>query len=867
MKKEMDKIYNPKDVEENIYKEWEEKGYFKAEVNSHKKPFTIVMPPPNITGKLHMGHALDETMQDILIRFKRMQGFEALWVPGTDHASIATEAKVVEQLKKEGLSKEEIGREKFLERTWQWKKEYGGNIVNQLRKLGASCDWSRERFTMDEGCSRAVREFFVKLYEKGLIYRGEKIINWCPNCKTSISDSEVNFKEMDGNFWHINYKLVDSLDHVTVATTRPETMFGDVALAVNPKDPRYSHLIGKKVIVPVVEREIPIIADDYVDIEVGTGVLKITPAHDPNDFEVGQRHNLPIINVMDENGKMNENAILFKGLDRYEARNQLVGLLRKGGYLEKTESIHHNVGTCYRCSTTVEPRVSTQWFVKMDELAKPAIDCVKNNKTKFVPERFSKIYFHWMENIKDWCISRQLWWGHRIPVWYCKKCGKMTVSKDTPDVCRHCGSNEIYQDNDTLDTWFSSGLWPFSVLGWPEKTPELDYFYPTNVLVTGYDIIFFWVAKMIFSSLEMTGKEPFENILIHGLVRDSQGRKMSKSLGNGVDPLEIIEKYGADALRFSLMLGNSPGNDMRFFNEKVEASRNFANKIWNAARFIHLNTDNQDLEKGIPEEIGDIDSWIISRLNTVISEVTNNLDKFELGIAAQNIYDFVWDEFCDWYIEFSKIEGKKEVLLFVVDSILKLLHPFMPFVTEEIWKSFQNIDGSIMIEKYPEFNKRYINKNAEYNINVLMSVIKSIRNMRSEMNVSHGKKTVIYIDSDNLEVCKVLKKYENIICKMAYAKSVEINSDRGDEKLVSAVNDYVKIYIPVDELVDREEEIARLNKELESVNKQLLQAESRLKNEKFLSKAPKEIVDGARELANKLADKSKRILEEISKLK
>ncbi len=867
MKKEMDKIYNPKDVEENIYKEWEEKGYFKAEVNSHKKPFTIVMPPPNITGKLHMGHALDETMQDILIRFKRMQGFEALWVPGTDHASIATEAKVVEQLKKEGLSKEEIGREKFLERTWQWKKEYGGNIVNQLRKLGASCDWSRERFTMDEGCSRAVRKFFVKLYEKGLIYRGEKIINWCPNCKTSISDSEVNFKEMDGNFWHINYKLVDSLDHVTVATTRPETMFGDVALAVNPKDPRYSHLIGKKVIVPVVEREIPIIADDYVDIEVGTGVLKITPAHDPNDFEVGQRHNLPIINVMDENGKMNENAILFKGLDRYEARNQLVGLLRKGGYLEKTESIHHNVGTCYRCSTTVEPRVSTQWFVKMDELAKPAIDCVKNNKTKFVPERFSKIYFHWMENIKDWCISRQLWWGHRIPVWYCKKCGKMTVSKDTPDVCKHCGSNEIYQDNDTLDTWFSSGLWPFSVLGWPEKTPELDYFYPTNVLVTGYDIIFFWVAKMIFSSLEMTGKEPFENILIHGLVRDSQGRKMSKSLGNGVDPLEIIEKYGADALRFSLMLGNSPGNDMRFFNEKVEASRNFANKIWNAARFIHLNTDNQALEKGIPEEIGDIDSWIISRLNTVISEVTNNLDKFELGIAAQNIYDFVWDEFCDWYIEFSKIEGKKEVLLFVVDSILKLLHPFMPFVTEEIWKSFQNIDGSIMIEKYPEFNKKYINKNAEYNINVLMSVIKSIRNMRSEMNVSHGKKTVIYIDSDNLEICKVLKKYENIICKMAYAKSVEINSDRGDEKLVSAVNDYVKIYIPVDELVDREEEIARLNKELESVNKQLLQAESRLKNEKFLSKAPKEIVDGARELANKLADKSKRILEEISKLK
>ena len=867
MKREMDKVYNPKDVEENIYKEWEEKGYFKAKVNSRKKPFTIVMPPPNITGKLHMGHALDETLQDILIRFKRMQGFEALWVPGTDHASIATEAKVVEQLKKEGLSKEEIGREKFLERTWQWKKEYGGSIVNQLRKLGASCDWSRERFTMDEGCSKAVREFFVKLYEKGLIYRGEKIINWCPNCKTSISDSEVNFKEMDGNFWHISYKLIGSLNHVTVATTRPETIFGDVALAVNPNDSRYSHLIGKKVIVPVVEREIPIIADDYVDVEVGTGVLKITPAHDPNDFEVGKRHNLPIINVMDEDGKMNENAILFQGLDRYETRKQLVELLRKGGYLEKTESIHHNVGTCYRCSTTVEPRVSTQWFVKMDELAKPAIDCVKNGKTKFIPERFSKIYFHWMENIKDWCISRQLWWGHRIPVWYCKKCGEMTVSKDTPGVCKHCGSDEIYQDNDTLDTWFSSGLWPFSVLGWPEKTPELDYFYPTNVLVTGYDIIFFWVAKMIFSSLEMTGKEPFKNILIHGLVRDSQGRKMSKSLGNGIDPLEIIEKYGADALRFSLMLGNGPGNDMRFFNEKVEASRNFANKIWNAARFIHLNTDNQAVEKRIPRELGDIDRWILSRLNSIILEVTNNLDKFELGIAAQNIYDIVWDEFCDWYIEFSKIEGKKEVLLFVVDSILKLLHPFMPFVTEEIWKSFQETDGSIMVERYPGFNDKYINKIAEYNINVLMSVIKSIRNIRSEMNVSHGKKTVIYIDSDNSETCKVLKKYENIICKMAYAKSVEINSDRGNEKLVSAVNDYVKIYIPVDELVDREAEIARLKKELENVNKQLIQAESRLKNEKFLSKAPKEIVDGARESANKLADKSKRILEEISKLK
>lgn len=867
MKKKMDKVYNPKESEGNIYKEWEEKGYFKARVNSKKKPFTIVMPPPNITGKLHMGHALDQTMQDILVRFKRMQGFEALWVPGTDHASIATEAKVVEQLKKEGLSKEEIGREKFLERTWKWKEEYGRNIVNQLRKLGASCDWSKERFTMDDGCSKAVREFFVNLYEKGLIYRGEKIINWCPTCKTSISDSEVNFKEKEGNFWYINYKIVNSLDYVTVATTRPETMFGDVALAVNPNDPRYSGLIGKKVVIPVVEREIPIISDEYVDIDVGTGVLKITPAHDPNDFEVGQRHNLPIISVMDESGKMNENAVLFKGLDRYEARKQLVELLRKSGCLEKTEPVNHNVGTCYRCSATVEPRVSTQWFVKMDSLAKPAIEYVKNGKTKFVPERFSKIYFHWMENIKDWCISRQLWWGHRIPVWYCKECGKMTVSKEVPDLCKHCGSDKIYQDSDTLDTWFSSALWPFSVLGWPEKTPELNYFYPTDVLVTGYDIIFFWVAKMIFSSIEMTGKEPFKNVLIHGLVRDSEGRKMSKSLGNGVDPLEIIEKYGADALRFSLMLGNSPGNDMRFFNEKVEASRNFANKIWNAARFIHLNTDNLNLDKNIPEEIGDIDRWILSRLNSVISDVISNLDKFELGIAAQNIYDFVWDEFCDWYIEFSKIEGKKEVLLFVMDSILKLLHPFMPFVTEEIWKSFQENDNSIMIEKYPEFEEKYVNKNSEHNINVLMSIIKSIRNIRSEMNVSHGKKTVIYIDSENSGICEILEKYENIICKMAYAKSVEINSDKGNEKLVSAVNDYVKIYIPIDELVDREEEISRLKKELENVNKQLLQAEARLKNEKFISKAPKEIVEGAKELASKLSDKSKRIQEEIEKLK
>ena len=674
MSEELGKVYNPKEVESRLYKTWEEKGLFKAEVNKNKKPFTIVMPPPNITGKLHMGHALDNTMQDIIIRYKRMQGYSALWVPGTDHAAIATEAKIAENMREEGISKEKIGRKEFLKRAWKWKEEYGGNIVKQLRKLGSSCDWSRERFTMDEGCSKAVREFFVKLYNEGLIYRGEKIINWCPKCKTSISDSEVDFAEMDGHFWYIKYKIVGSDENIIVATTRPETMFGDVAVAVNPDDDRYKHLIGKRVIVPVVNREVPIIADSYVDIELGTGALKITPAHDPNDFEVGLRHGLSIINVMDESGVMNEKADFCKGLDRYEARKLLVKRLKEENKLHKTEEIKHSVGKCYRCSTVVEPRISTQWFVKMEPLAGPAIECVKSGKTKFIPDRFSKIYYHWMENIKDWCISRQLWWGHRTPVWYCRDCEKMTVSKDiNVTVCSHCGSKSIYQDEDTLDTWFSSGLWPFSVLGWPENTPELEYFYPTNILVTGYDIIFFWVAKMIFSFLKMTGKKPFENILIHGLVRDSKGRKMSKSLGNGVDPLEIIEKYGADALRFSLILGNSPGNDMRYFDEKVEASRNFANKIWNAARFIHMNIDGKNIKNEIPKDLGMIDKWIISRFNFTAKEVIYNLDKFELGIAAQKLYDFIWDEFCDWYIEFSKILGKKEVLLWVMTNLLKLL--------------------------------------------------------------------------------------------------------------------------------------------------------------------------------------------------
>ncbi len=855
MENDLEKIYKPGQVEDKIYKFWVDGGYFKAEVDKNKKPFTIVIPPPNITGKLHMGHALDETMQDIIIRFKRMQGYSALWVPGTDHASIATEAKIVEQMRNEGISKASISREDFLKRAWAWKEKYGNNIVNQLKKLGASCDWSKERFTLDEGCSEAVKEFFVRLYEKGLIYRGERIINWCPKCKTSISDSEVNFEEHDGHFWHIKYPIVGTSGFITVATTRPETMFGDTAVAVNPNDSRYKNLIGKKVIIPIVNREIPIISDDYVDMEVGTGALKITPAHDPNDFEIGLRHGLPIINVMTDDAKMNEKAGKYQGLERYEVRKQLVEELKSAGYLESIKNIKHNVGSCYRCNTVVEPKVSKQWFVKMETLAKPAIECVKNHKTNFVPDRFSKIYYHWMENIKDWCISRQLWWGHRIPVWYCNDCGEMTVSKNEVSHCSKCGSSDIYQDEDTLDTWFSSGLWPFSVLGWPKDTPEFDYFYPTNVLVTGYDIIFFWVAKMIFSSLEMTGKPPFKNILIHGLVRDSQGRKMSKSLGNGIDPMEIIEKYGADALRFSLILGTSPGNDMRFYDEKIEANRNFANKIWNAARFVHMNTNGLNLKPEIPTELESTDRWIVSRFNKVTEEVISNIDKFELGIAAQKLYDFIWDEFCDWYIEFSKISGRKEVLLWIMNGILKLLHPFMPFITEEIWLSFPHKESSIMISKYPEFNKSYIDEKAEKEVNILMSVIKSLRNLRREMNVPHGKKTSVYVETSNDELKNILNSYKNIMCKLSYAKDVEIAEKFNLNKVVTAVNDYVKIYIPTEELVDTAAEIVRLKKELGVAQSQLEQAKNRLKNQNFISKAPQKIIDGAKETVLKLESK------------
>lgn len=867
MEQELRKTYNPKDVEDKIYKNWQEKNYFHAEIDKSKKPFTIVMPPPNITGKLHMGHALDETMQDIIIRFKRMQGYSALWVPGTDHASIATEAKIVEQLRSEGIRKEDMTREEFLKRAWDWKKEYGDNIVSQLKKLGSSCDWSRQRFTLDEGCSKAVREFFVRLYEKGLIYKGEKIINWCPKCKTSISDSEVNFEEKDGHFWHIKYKIEGSDECVTVATTRPETMFGDVALAVNPEDERYSRLVGKFVEIPVVGRKIPVIADEYVDIEVGTGVLKITPAHDPNDFEVGLRHNLSIINVMNDDATMNEIAGKYQGMDRYKARKCLVAELDSMGSLECVKDIKHNVGTCYRCSSIVEPRVSNQWFVKMSELAKLAIECVKNKETNFVPDRFSKIYFHWLENIKDWCISRQLWWGHRIPVWYCDDCGHMNVSREDIKKCQKCSSEHIHQDEDTLDTWFSSGLWPFSVLGWPEKTPELDYFFPTDVLVTGYDIIFFWVVKMVFSSIEMTKKVPFKNVLIHGLVRDSQGRKMSKSLGNGVDPLEIIEKYGADALRFSLMMGNSPGNDLRFFHEKVESCRNFANKIWNAARFVHMNIDGENITGNLPENMCVTDEWIISRLNKLSQEVAECLDKFELGVAAQKLYDFIWDEFCDWYIEFSKIMGDKNVLLWAMMRILELLHPFMPFITEEIWQSFPHEGDTIMLCGYPTFSDNLKFEQSEESVKVLMSVIKSVRNMRREMNVPHNKKIALYIESKNDEHKAILENHSDIFVKLSGAKNFEISSEFNIAQSITSVNDYVKIYVPTDDLVDRAVEIEKLKKEALSIKNQLEQVEKRLGDEKFLSRAPQKIIDGAKENAETLRNKLLKIEQSIEILK
>lgn len=859
----MAKAYNPKEVEDKIYDFWQEGNYFHAEVDKDKKPYTIVMPPPNITGQLHMGHALDNTLQDILIRWRRMQGYSALWLPGTDHASIATEAKIVEAMRKEGITKEDLGREKFLERAWEWKKEYGGRIVSQLKKMGSSCDWERERFTMDEGCSKAVKEVFVRLYNKGLIYRGERIINWCPHCKTSISDAEVEFEEQAGHFWHLRYPLTDGSGYLELATTRPETLLGDTAVAVNPSDERYKDLVGKTLTLPLVGREIPIVADDYVDVDFGTGVVKITPAHDPNDFQVGLRHNLPVINVMTDDAKIVEDYPKYAGMDRYEARDAIVKDLDEGGFLVKVEKHDHNVGTCYRCHSTVEPRVSKQWFVKMDELAGPAIECVKSGKTKFVPERFNKIYYHWMENIRDWCISRQLWWGHRIPAYYCDECGEVTVAKEMPEKCPKCGCTHLHQDEDTLDTWFSSALWPFSTLGWPDKTPELDYYFPTNTLVTGYDIIFFWVARMIFSSVEQMDSQPFDTVFIHGIVRDENGVKMSKSLGNGIDPLLVIDQYGADALRMFLATGNSPGNDMRYSEKRVEACRNFANKLWNASRFVHMNIDDYDVKNELPATLETEDKWILHTLNNVAKEVNENLEKFELGIALSKIYDFIWNSYCDWYIELCKArlqsEGEtaqnaRQVLIYVLDKILKLLHPFMPFITEEIWQTIpHDTDGkTVMLEKYPEYDPSLDFPSEAEEMMKVMEAITAIRTQRNEMNVPPSKKAKLFIAT---AIPETFSNGEQFFKKLASASEVEISDSFDIDGAVTVVTSDAKIYIPMEELVDKEAELKRLNKELKQVEKMLAQDEGKLNNPGFMSKAPEKVIEKIKGQAEKEREK------------
>lgn len=874
MSKELAKAYEPQEVEGRIYDFWMQGGYFHAEVDPKKKPYTIVIPPPNITGQLHMGHAWDETLQDILIRWKRMQGYSALWLPGTDHASIATEAKIVEAMREEGLSKEDLGREAFLERAWAWKDKFGGRILEQLKLLGSSCDWDRLRFTMDEGCSKAVRHVFVKLYEEGLIYRGERIINWCPHCKTAISDAEVIFEEQQGSFWHLRYPLADGSGYIQLATTRPETMLGDTAVAVHPEDERYKHLVGKNVILPLVNKEIPIVADEYVEMDFGTGVVKITPAHDPNDFEVGRRHNLPVINVMNEDGSINENGGKYAGLSGMEARKQIVKDLEEGGYLIKVEPIKHNVGTCQRCHTVVEPRVSTQWFVKMEPLAKPAIDVVKDGTIRFIPERLEKTYYNWMENIKDWCISRQLWWGHRIPAWYCEDCGETIVSETDVDTCPKCGGKRIHQDEDTLDTWFSSALWPFSTLGWPDETEELKYFYPTDTLVTGYDIIFFWVARMIFSGLKHMDKAPFNTVLFHGLLRDSQGRKMSKSLGNGIDPVDVINQYGADALRFTLVTGNSPGNDARYSDEKVAASRNFANKIWNAARFIHMNIDGHSVPCALPETLSLEDQWIVSRFNTVTKEVTENLDKFELGMAVSKLYDFIWDDFCDWYIELAKrpltggdeaaAQNTRQVLVWVLTNTLALLHPFMPFVTEEIWQSLPHQGEALIVAPWPEYEEGRAFPQAEAEMKKVMELITAVRTRRSEMNVPPSKKAHLAIEAADTAAFEAEKE---AIARLAYCSGVEVaQSVPQAEGSVTVVTAACRAYLPMDDLVDKKAETARLTKELEGAKKQLATAEAKLQNEKFISKAPQKVIDGVKDNAEKLREKVRGIEEALAAL-
>jgi len=875
--KSIAKTYDPSNVEDRLYNTWVEKGYFRGEVDPEKEPFCIVIPPPNITGQLHMGHALDNTLQDILIRWRRMQGYATLWVPGTDHASIATEVKIVEKLAEEGLTKYDLGREGFLERAWKWKEQYGGRIVDQLKKLGSSLDWSRERLTMDEGCSRAVTEVFIKLYNKGLIYQGDRIINWCPDCKTALSDAEVEHTEQQGNFWHIRYPVKDSDESIVIATTRPETMLGDTAVAVHPDDERYQHLIGKKVILPLVNREIPIIADEYVDREFGTGAVKITPAHDPNDFEVGLRHGLEQLRVMNDDGTMNENAGRYEGMDRYEARKAIVNDLKEQGLLVKVEEHKHNVGHCYRCNTAVEPIISKQWFVRMQPLAEPAIEAVKNGRIRFIPERFEKIYFNWMENIKDWCISRQLWWGHRIPAYYCQECGKVFVAAESPDICDECGSKDFKQDEDVLDTWFSSALWPFSTLGWPDKTEELDYFYPTSVLVTGYDIIFFWVARMIFSGIEHMGDIPFRHVFIHGIVRDSQGRKMSKSLGNGIDPLEVIEKYGADALRLSLVMGISPGNDMRFSWDKVEASRNFANKIWNASRFILMNLQNfhgDTLKKG---SLDLSDRWIISKYNRLIKEVTDNLEKYELGIAVQKVYDFIWSEFCDWYIELTKtrLYGQDDeargtalyTLTYVLSNTLKLLHPFMPFITEEIWQHLPHEGESIMISPWPKANEEEIDIESEQEMEAIMDVIKSVRNIRAEMEVAPSQKAKIILVV-NKEDRDIFERGRLFFEKLAYTSQISIQEDRTGipSNAMSAVTGKAQIFMPLEDLVDFDKEMERLYKEKDMLQKELDRANGKLANENFVKKAPPAIVEEERKKKEKYQEMMDKVLERIESL-
>ncbi|MBR3869674.1 MAG: valine--tRNA ligase [Clostridia bacterium] len=897
MSKELEKQYNPKNVEDRIYKTWLDGKYFHAERDESKQTYTIVIPPPNITGQLHMGHALDNTLQDILIRFRRMQGFDTLWLPGTDHASIATEAKIVEAMKKEGLTKEDLGREKFLERAWDWKKQYGGRIVEQLKKLGSSCDWDRERFTLDEGCNKAVNEVFVRLYEKDLIYRGNRMVNWCPFCNTSISDAEVEYEEKDGNFWHLLYTVKETGEKLELATTRPETMLGDTAVAINAEDERYKHLHGCHVILPLLNKEIPIVCDEHADMTKGTGVVKITPAHDPNDFEVGQRNNLPIVRTFTYDGRLtgaedkriadeliasgrateNEPEVLdcgkYAGMTTKEARKAILADLEAGGYLKEVEPRKHEVGTCYRCHNTIEPMVSKQWFVRMVPLAKPAIEAVEKGETKFIPERFTKNYLNWMNGTRDWCISRQLWWGHRIPAWYCEECGKMTVSKTNVDTCPHCGSKNLNQDPDTLDTWFSSALWPFSTLGWPEETADLKHYYPTNTLVTGYDIIGFWVSRMIFSALEYTGQVPFDTVLIHGLVRDAQGRKMSKSLGNGIDPLEIIDQYGADALRFTLATGNSPGNDMRFSDEKVEASRNFANKLWNAARFVLMNLDENEPAPYVPENLAIEDKWILSQFNTLAKEVTASLDKFELGLAVQKLYDFIWDVLCDWYIELCKIRLNSEdaekkatckgVLVYVMSNTLKLLHPFMPFITEEIWQTLPHAGESIMISEWPKFTDELVFTDDETEMERIMTAIKAVRNRRAEMNVAPSKKAEVYVATSYKDTFEIGKEFFK---RLASASDVQVADSFDIEGSVSIVTADATIYLPLAQLVDFEAEKKRLNKELAEAEKKLGFIENKLNNPGFLAKAPEAVIAQQKEDGAKLQEKIALLKSSIEKL-